>query len=898
MCILDPTNPKEQEAKSIPCLPEHFHVDFRIQNRLSDYRWSTALILRIQSAGIVDMDQNQIKSWTFTLMLHNLMMTVDEEEVHKMILKKRSSSLHQLIQRRVCVPKAYRKRSGNNHDLVSKRNAADAILEEQRTGRKESGLQLAFLVKLEILIFLQQYDYPASLDLDQMAYVDKWHALIKHNCPSACISLATYETACGLMRFRMSCCYFLNCSGLGTSQIQDFCSFYDSWSACTGKVQEQRQLSTPMVWIGFYVAAASLVCSLAMAADAFLGFRNRKLWFPCRFFTLNATSLTLLAVATKLPLDLSTSMPSKTDQLAKLCSAVFMCTMMGSFMPSLGTMDNKDLLVNVTALGILVVTVVVNVTIQLYTGAISEPVYIEYPVVMALMFILLVTIIFSALTVPVCNGILELKYIEMHKIASNEEEPEQNGKSNVDKLKADVVKYWTMAETGSSQFLMANSATCAASGAICLIATLTLVEVETRAYLWGERHPMGNPEYPFSDYQYATVFILAIQSIGVLVGTIAPAVRWFTASTFEFSKKGNNIYRENFKVETYWVQRLVDWKESPLAFKTGGLKCRKFLQGEEELPRGILIDISNNANRLIQRSKEQQLKKLMDLLRKSSCFTGVAEFDSNQILSLHSEEPHSCWSQSLVTLTSIAVALPNIDNNAVNQLLCSVSEDLFYVNIIEKSLDTCGDLGKIRNAVDVVWVEVELYHQWLGKDVRKMSLEGKSSKETLQQLADIAKNSVMEYRKELNCSLEENPLHWPVKVIAVNSMYRISETLLLNYQGSDSKTGEKLFEQLSVVIADILDVCLTKPHVISMKCYCGAIKKREKSIRLAARLLGQTEDILKMLQQCQLPSLDSDRVVHIGESSASTKQMNPFDSYQMAHIGETHFNHADESLGS
>ncbi|KAK4389474.1 hypothetical protein Sango_2284400 [Sesamum angolense] len=67
---------------------------------------------------------------------------------------------------------------------------------------------------------------------------------------------------------------------------------------CTvsGTVDDSR-FSEPMPWIGLYVVAASAACAIAMALDAFHGFRYRKFWFPCKFFALNATTLTLIGVA-------------------------------------------------------------------------------------------------------------------------------------------------------------------------------------------------------------------------------------------------------------------------------------------------------------------------------------------------------------------------------------------------------------------------------------------------------------------------------------------------------------------------------------------------------------------------------------------------------------------------
>ncbi|GKD95202.1 hypothetical protein Tco_1375039, partial [Tanacetum coccineum] len=113
------------------------------------------------------------------------------------------------------------------------------------------------------------------------------------------------------------------------------------------------EFSKPMPWIGMYIAVASLFCILAMVADLLHGLKNRKLWFPCKYFTLNAASLTVIAVAMKLPVDLSNPMPGYADQIAKLGSMGFMCTMMANLLPSLATMNSSELLTNIIALDIL-----------------------------------------------------------------------------------------------------------------------------------------------------------------------------------------------------------------------------------------------------------------------------------------------------------------------------------------------------------------------------------------------------------------------------------------------------------------------------------------------------------------------------------------------------------------
>ncbi|KAK9148302.1 hypothetical protein Scep_007059 [Stephania cephalantha] len=63
--------------------------------------------------------------------------------------------------------------------------------------------------------------------------------------------------------------------------------------------------SSPVPIIGVYVTGVTLVCLLFIIIDIFLGLRNRKIWLPCRLFTLNSVTLAILAVATKLPVNLN-----------------------------------------------------------------------------------------------------------------------------------------------------------------------------------------------------------------------------------------------------------------------------------------------------------------------------------------------------------------------------------------------------------------------------------------------------------------------------------------------------------------------------------------------------------------------------------------------------------------
>ncbi|KAM7491236.1 hypothetical protein LguiA_034157 [Lonicera macranthoides] len=79
-------------------------------------------------------------------------------------------------------------------------------------------------------------------------------------------------------------------------------------------------------------------------------------------------TLTPVAVAVKLSVDLNTSLLRPQDQLGKLSSSVFLYTVMGNSMPSIGATENKDMLINTVACFIIVNTTMVNICIQLGTG--------------------------------------------------------------------------------------------------------------------------------------------------------------------------------------------------------------------------------------------------------------------------------------------------------------------------------------------------------------------------------------------------------------------------------------------------------------------------------------------------------------------------------------------------
>ncbi|XP_077234169.1 uncharacterized protein LOC143876332 [Tasmannia lanceolata] len=690
---------------------------------------------------------------------------------------------------------------------------------------------------------------------------------------------------------------------------------------------DDSKYSNPLPWIGLYIAGASLLCALAMALDTFFGFRRRKLWFPCKFFSLNATSLTLLAIATKLPVDLNTSMPRRQDQLTKLSGTVLICIVMGNFMPSLAAMGDSEMLSNVVALGILVITVIVNVGIQIGTGVIYDFLP-EHAAIMFFMLVLLVLIGSSSLAVPTTKELLEQKYEQIYQDHASVEEPYK-----LEKLNEDVNKFWMMAHTCSPQYVMGRSAPCTASGAFCLLSALILMEAMLRSYIRGSlRFCSGE-----SDYSWSIILILIAQVIAIGVGTIAPAYRWFNVISFRHPDKGIRCSADEFRIESYWVQRLKEWKENPLPYHISRRRCRRIahslknqildvwigmqkavvsmskgiqlvsvlpvscfnvflrffhckrlrrksesigsiskdsrheseadynpnlekfvlhLEGEDDLVHLIMTHSCKATEQWIHKGTKNQPTYLIDLLKSSSQdFKGVGDFDSNHIPPIGSEEPHNCWALAVVTLTSIAVALPYIDPTIIKPLMRAVSEGLRYVRLIEKNLDVKG-LINMRNAADTVWLGIDLHDRWLNEDLHKLAHEQKNPKRIIEKLADVGKNRVLEFTNRDGRG--KKTLEWPVEVLAGNSMYRLARTILQDY---DDKLGtsDKLFQWLRITIADLLGACLTNlPRVISMECTCNAIEVREASVREATYLLGECKKLLSDLEQKMFSDVDPD----------------------------------------
>nr|XP_043639812.1 uncharacterized protein LOC122610924 [Erigeron canadensis] len=716
------------------------------------------------------------------------------------------------------------------------------------------------------------------------------------------------------------------------------------------------QYSQPMLWIGIYIAIASFLCTAAMAADLSHGFLTRKIWFPCKYFSLNAASITMIAVAMKLPMDLSSPMPGAVDQLTKLGSMAFMCTMMANLMPSLASMGNKSLLANVTGLAILVITMIVNICIQINTNLISHEInnamsrsvsnvnfhFAKMACIYVVLMILLLTVMISStISIPIFKQILELKYREIRTMVLYDLEPQD---ATLEKLRQHVRRHWIMVKTGSPQFVMANNPLSFAAGVICVIA----IVINTSLFL---KFSDKEVYVAFrSDYKLSMLAIYITQFAGCIMGGITPVFRCFTILSFRFSSKTSRKFLLVFTVEKYWTKKLCEWKDCQITFLSSGCRSRTLVHKSKAIIMSLLIifqkiivvsckmlrlipvavlifvahcflswnslreklcpctpniaskstdDVTNKEDLgiyvlqledkiglsdhtlqgilksmdvLIQKiEKDSNHNNLIKLLDKSTAFRGVANFDTDQVQPLLPVVLPYSWSLPIVTLTCIAISLPNIEKNVANRLFKSVGEGLIYTHLVEESLINSAEENVInQKAATSLWHEVEAKCKWLDENLERSAFYGKTPREIVQSFSDKAKEMVINILSSTEGKLEK-------KLFAANSMYRISQTILLSYGSNiDPITEGELFIQLYGMISDIMVACFTNiPKVIMMKCHESVIEKREASVEVATMLLGRTMHIMKTVEPRELPSMDPDKMAYIDEWRLHMKQSIP-----------------------
>ncbi|XP_076894717.1 uncharacterized protein LOC143547096 [Bidens hawaiensis] len=680
----------------------------------------------------------------------------------------------------------------------------------------------------------------------------------------------------------------------------------------------------PMVLIGWYIAVASYFCGNVMLSESKLTIIMKKFWVPMELFSLNAASLTVISVAMKLPMHLTSPMPGEIDQVAKVRSLGFMCIIMSTIMPSLATMDSKSLVSNVTALSILVLTIVVNVGIQIKTQVITHASFHPFsmPPFMAA---------YIYMTTPSLKKVMERKY---QATLIDQNLHENLILFNVEELRQLVKRHWIMAATSSPQFVMATTPLSSASSIICAISTVVCICLS-----W---HAPASIKRGKSVYIYLTNAIYFTQSVGVVIGAVATMYRYFAVQRIKSFANQNQKHFSVFKVEKYWTQVLCDWKEICISseylpdnytlLRNNVLRSFIGLQSVivvsckivERIPIVVIIlfmycssyfksltdvfitpstasssedtdeDLSNYV--LVLEDDMQLIKypvkrfldtlssvkkftvwnpcnNLLKLVEKSVAFEGVEMFDNGCIQSLLSSELVNSWSLPIISLTCIAIVIPSINKDLIDNLLKSVIEGLFLTHRVEASLNTTPEYINIHRATKVLSREIENKHECLKTTSKRSAYEGKTPIEIIKSFTHRAKDIVTKFNRSTNGEQVEKE-NIPIKVIVANSMYRIAQMIMHTYEIKNLEIVEdELFMRLSNMIADILLACLTNiPRVIKMKCREGAIEKREASVLVAAGLLEKTYEIIRRLETRELPNIDPEKMGFINEWRLHFKQ--------------------------
>ncbi|KAK9111380.1 hypothetical protein Scep_018899 [Stephania cephalantha] len=280
---------------------------------------------------------------------------------------------------------------------------------------------------------------------------------------------------------------------------------------CLDGQLDDSNYSSPMPVIGLYIAAATSVCFILILLDIIAGFRSKKQWLPCRFFSLNSVTLSLLSIVAKLPVDLTTTMPSPEDQLSKLTSTTLICICMGFLMPSLGISRPSECSTDMTALCILVITIAINICIQLRTRVILL-FRVEHIIILCCMLLLLIVLVCSAYDINRQKGVL---------VNQNKELFTKGSGSMFKRLKL----CYLYGYDSNPQIELCRDIDYALVAILCLFSLIVLGQATFRSLVLKETtlcHGL------VSDYKWSIWITIATQIATSVIASIGATFRWFT----------------------------------------------------------------------------------------------------------------------------------------------------------------------------------------------------------------------------------------------------------------------------------------------------------------------------------------------------------------------------------
>ncbi|KAL5713321.1 hypothetical protein ACHQM5_015407 [Ranunculus cassubicifolius] len=356
---------------------------------------------------------------------------------------------------------------------------------------------------------------------------------------------------------------------------------------CINGSLENANYSSPIPLIGLYIAAGSLLLMLIMLYDIAAAFRSYKHWLPCKHFTLNSVTLSLIAIAAKLPVDLTTAMPKPVDQLSKLTATCLICMVMGFLHPSLANNSKSECITNMVALTIFVVTVAVNMCIQMVTGVIVL-FFVEHTLTIFFMLLLLYILWHSAWE---SNG---------QKLLHSHSYTHRVGETSYSFFQM-LRFFYQRAFIINPQLLACRNANNFVVGGVCLFSSTILVQAAVRSLVL-KRVEFCRGD---SDYGWSIWTIVVSQLLTVLVACFATSLRYL--SMFNYGNmnvvkryrehKYNFVGNEN---RIFWSLSFLDQCKRSIIhmgllvilfvqvlFVHPILYLRKYMGASEELPTTI-----------------------------------------------------------------------------------------------------------------------------------------------------------------------------------------------------------------------------------------------------------------------------------------------------------------------
>ncbi|XP_042478490.1 uncharacterized protein LOC122059639 [Macadamia integrifolia] len=297
---------------------------------------------------------------------------------------------------------------------------------------------------------------------------------------------------------------------------------------CVGEQLVTSSYGSPVPLIGLYIVAATLVCFFCMTFDLVYGFIRKKPFLPCKLFPMNAFTMTMVAIATKIPVDLTTPMPRAEDQLSKLTGTALLCTSLGFYLPSLGTMGTSERYGNLAALSVMVITVVANVCIQMGTGVIFA-FTTEHIIIMVCILVLLVLMWSSAIAFRAQKEPWKPIYNDLIKDLKHEK--------GVQGLRKLLVKLHIINYTGNPQTLLCEIAHNHTFGLVCALSSAVVLEAMLRSFaLKTVRLYCGSG---VSDYKWSIPILIVAQFLTIAVGNFSIIFRWLS---FVIHTDGSVVY--------------------------------------------------------------------------------------------------------------------------------------------------------------------------------------------------------------------------------------------------------------------------------------------------------------------------------------------------------------------